>query len=462
MKKFLLKNLPKHLLGGIVLPVPTVALVGRPNVGKSTLFNRLVGGRKAIEEKIPGITRDRLYGRSNWLKRDFFVVDTGGITFPRGNSLEAKIQKQALLALEKSTVIIFLVDGRQGLTALDEEIAALLHRQGKPVVLVVNKVESPAQNIAEFYKLGFNEPLPISAAHGRNIGDLLDEIISFFPVGHSGIIQEEEAIRIAVIGRPNVGKSSFINTLLGEERIIVSQEPGTTRDAIDTLLEHEGKRYIFVDTAGIRRKNKVNENVEYYSVLRALKALDNADLALLLLEAPEGVTEQDQRIAGHILESGKALIVSLNKWDLIPKENREDFIEKLVADTRDALKFVSFAPLVFTSIFIPRHLKNLFNLFPRIYENHGRRIPTGLLNEVLLEAQGLNPVPTVKGRKGRIYYWTQSSIRPPTFVLFVNNPALIHFSYLRYLENCLREAFDFEGTSLRLLLRARRRKKGEG
>jgi GTP-binding protein len=445
----------------MILPVPIVALVGRPNVGKSTLFNRLVGGRKAIEEKIPGITRDRLYGRSSWLNREFLVIDTGGLTFPGGDGLEAQVQRQALLALEESTVVVFLVDGRQGLTPLDEEIAALLHRQGKPVLLVVNKIESPAQSVVEFYKLGFNEPLPISAAHGLNIGELLDEIISFFPAGKGGKIPAEEAIRIAVVGRPNVGKSSLINTLLGEERVIVSQEPGTTRDAIDTLVEREGKKYIFVDTAGIRRKSRVSENIEYYSVLRALKALDSADLALLLLEAPEGVTEQDQRIAGYILESGKALIISLNKWDLVQKTGQEGFVEEMVTSTREALKFVSFAPLIFTSIYTPHRLKHLFNLFPKVYENHSRRIPTGLLNEILLEAQGINPLPTVKGKRGRIYYWTQSSIRPPTFVLFVNNPALIHFSYLRYLENRLREAFDFEGTSLKLLLRARRRRKGE-
>jgi GTP-binding protein len=445
----------------MVLSVPMVALVGRPNVGKSTLFNRLVKGRKAIEEKVPGITRDRLYGRSNWLNREFYVIDTGGLTFPGGKGLEVEVQKQALLALKESAVVVFLVDGRQGLTPLDEEIATFLHRQGKPVLLVVNKVESPTQNIVEFYKLGFNEPLPISAAHGLNIGELLDKIISLFPPDTGGRILAADAVRIAVLGRPNVGKSSLINTLLGEERVIVSQEPGTTRDAIDTLVEHAGKKYIFVDTAGIRRKSKVSENVEYYSVLRALKALDNADLALLLLEAPEGVTEQDQRIAGHILESGKALIIALNKWDLISKTYPEDDAVKLKDAAREALKFVSFAPLALTSIYTPHRLNRLFDLFPRIYENYSRRIPTGLLNEVLMEAQGLNPPPTVKGKRGRIYYWTQSSVRPPTFVLFVNNPALIHFSYLRYLENCLREAFDFEGTSLRLLLRARRKRKGD-
>ena len=443
------------------MSVPLVALVGRPNVGKSTLFNRLVGKRKAIEEKIPGITRDRLYGRSNWLNRDFVVIDTGGLTFPTGEKLEAQVQRQALLALKESTLIVFLVDGREGLTPLDEEIADLLRRQRKPVILTVNKIESREQSVAEFYKLGLNEPLPISAAHGLNIGELLDKMLSFFPAGKDRELPAEEAIRIAVVGRPNVGKSSLINTLLGEERVIVSQEPGTTRDAIDTQVEHNGEKYIFIDTAGIRRKSRVSENIEYYSVLRSLKAIDSADLALLLLEAPEGVTEQDQRIAGYILESGKALIIALHKWDLIQQQGQADLSQEIVQNTREALKFVSFAPLIFTSVYATRHMKKLFTLFPKVYANYSRRIPTALLNHLLMEAQSMNPLPAVKGKRGRIYYWTQSSTMPPTFVLFVNNPALIHFSYLRYLENRLREAFDFEGTSLKLLLRARRRRKGE-
>jgi len=443
------------------LSVPLVALVGRPNVGKSTLFNRLVGKRKAIEEKMPGITRDRLYGRTNWLNRDFIVIDTGGLTFPAGEKLEMQVQKQALLALEESTVIVFLVDGREGLTPLDEEIADLLRRQRKPVVLTVNKIENPAQGFAEFYKLGLGDPLPVSAAHGLSIGELLDKVLSFFPPRDEQELQAEEAIRIAVVGRPNVGKSSLINTLLGEERVIVSRVSGTTRDAIDTPLEQGDEKYIFIDTAGIRRKSKVIENVEYYSVLRSLKAIDDADLALLLLEAPEGVTEQDQRIAGYILESGKALIIALHKWDLIQRFGQKGPERDVISNTREALKFASFAPLVPTSVYATRRLKKLFTLFPEVYANYSRRISTSLLNHLLGEAQSMNPLPTVKGRKGRIYYWTQSSTKPPTFVLFVNDPKLIHFSYLRYLENRLREAFDFEGTTLRLLLRARHRRRGE-
>jgi len=437
------------------LPIPLVALVGRPNVGKSTLFNRLVGGKKAIEEKMPGVTRDRIYGRTSWLNREFLVVDTGGISFSKKEEIDIQIQKQAQLAIEEATVIVFIVDGRQGLTPIDEEIAALLRRQGKPVLLAVNKIESFEQSIADFYKLGLGEPLPISAAHGLNIGDLLDKIVSFFSLTDEEEHREGESIRIAVVGRPNVGKSSFINTLLGEERVIVNNRPGTTRDAIDTFLEREGKNYIFVDTGGIRKKSKVFENVEYYSVIRSLKAIESADIALLLLEAQEGVTEQDQRIAGYILESGKAMIIAMNKWDLLKEQRKEGQALKIVENVREKLKFVSFAPVVFTSIYEQRRLKRLFKLFPIVYENYCRRISTPILNKILADAQGVNPPPVLRGKRGKIYYWTQSATKPPTFILFVNNPSSIHFSYLRYLENRLREAFDFTGTPIKLLLRSR-------
>ena len=347
------------------MPTPLVALVGRPNVGKSTLFNRLVGGRKAIEGKIPGITRDRLYGRSNWVNKEFLVIDTGGLTLSEKKEMEIEVQRQAQLAIEEATVIVFLVDGRQGLTPIDEDIADMLRRQGKPVVLAVNKIESQEQGSTDFYRLGLDDPLPISAAHGLNIGDLLDKIVSFLPVA-SGTQSVDELMRIAVVGRPNVGKSSFINALLGEERVIVTQEPGTTRDAIDTSLEREGKKYILVDTAGIRRKSRVLEDIEYYSVIRSLKAIDSADLALLLLEANEGVTEQDQKIAGYILESGKALVVALNKWDLVKQKRSEGNVLEIVNKVREDLKFVSFAPLIFTSIYEPCRLKKMFDLFTEI------------------------------------------------------------------------------------------------
>ncbi len=440
------------------MSTPMVAIVGRPNVGKSTLFNRLVGERKAIEQKIPGVTRDRVYGRSTWLNTEFLVVDTGGITFSRTMELEQQVQKQAALAIEEATVIVFLVDGREGITALDEEIAALLHRQGKPVVLAANKTEAKNLSLEDFYSLGFGEPIPLSATHGLNIGDFLEKVSSFFPVQDEIGEEETETIRIAIVGRPNVGKSSFINVLLGEERTIVSGIPGTTRDAIDTALHLNGKKFIFVDTAGIRKKSKVKEDVEYYSVLRSLKAIDNADLALLLLEASEGVTEQDQKIAGYIQESGKAVVIALNKWDLLREHDREKAAVTQVENVRNNLKFLSYAPVVFTSIHEPRRLKKLFTLLEEVYGEYSRRIPTPLLNHLLEDACKINPLPGSGKKKGRIYYWTQPFIKPPTFILFVNDPSYIHFSYLRYLENRLREAFGFSGSPLRLIMRARRRK----
>jgi GTPase len=440
------------------LSTPMVAIVGRPNVGKSTLFNRLVGGRKAIEEKESGVTRDRLYGRANWLDREFLVVDTGGLTLIGKEEMELQVQKQAELAIEEAVVIVFVVDGREGLTPLDEDIAHLLRRQKKPVILVVNKIESREQVIADFFKLGLSDPLPISASHGLNIGDLLDKIISYFPLQGMKAFEDENLIRVAVVGRPNVGKSSFINALLGEERVIVTAQPGTTRDAIDTIIERNGKKYILVDTAGIRKKSKVYENVEYYSVMRSLRAIDEADVALLLIEATEGVTEQDQKIAGYILESRKALIIALNKWDLVKEQRKDGLVTEIVDEAKKFLKFVSFAPIIFTSIHEPRRLKNLFNLFEEIYKNFCMRIPTPVLNNLLTEAQGVNPLPSSKGKSGSIYYWTQASVKPPTFILFVNNASLIHFSYLRYLENRLREAFDFKGVPIKLILRSRKRK----
>lgn len=438
---------------------PLVAIVGRPNVGKSTLFNRMVGGRKAIEEKVPGVTRDRIYDLATWLNYEFGVIDTGGLTFSQNEDIETEVQKQALLAIEDAHVIIFLVDGREGPTPLDREVANLLRRQGKKVILAVNKIESQGQSIHEFYELGFGDPLGISAAHGKNIGDLLDEVVSLFPDGSAQDRGEEEQhLKIAVVGRPNVGKSSFINHLLGEPRVIVSPQPGTTRDSIDTWIEKEGTSYRFIDTAGIRKKSRVKEDLEYYSVVRSLRAIDQADIALLLLEAQEGVTEQDQKIAGYILDQGRALILALNKWDLIGAEERRTGGKEIVQDVRGALKFVSFAPVVFTSIYERKKLNHLFHLFPRIFENYSRRIPTPLLNRLLEDAQSVNPMPLYKGKQGRIYYWTQTKTCPPSFILFVNNPSLIHFSYLRYLENRLREAFDFEGTPLKFNLKSRSRK----
>ncbi len=437
---------------------PLVALVGRPNVGKSTLFNRLVGARQAIEGKTPGVTRDRIFGRAEWLNREFSVVDTGGLTFTNDEPLESQVQQQTHLAIAEATVIVFLLDGRQGITPLDEEIANELRRQERPVVLVANKVESQEISIADFFKLGLGEPLPVSAAHGLNTGDLLDVIVSFFPATNSTERIPEDIIRIAVVGRPNVGKSSFVNAMLGEERVIVNSSPGTTRDSIDLMLEINNQRYILVDTAGLRRKSKIKESIEYYSSVRSLKAIENADIVLLLLEAQEKVTEQDKRIAGYILESGKAMVIALNKWDLIKKERRIDGGKNIKEETKEALKFVSFAPLVTTSIYEPKHFNKLFNIFQDVFASYTMRISTPILNELLADAQAINPLSSYKGRRGKIYYCTQPHIKPPTFVIFVNDASLIHFSYLRYLENRFREAFGFQGTPIRFLVRTRKRK----
>ena len=438
------------------MSAPLVAIVGRPNVGKSTLFNRLVGGRHAIAEKTPGVTRDRLYGKVKWLAHEFMVIDTGGIIVPE-KEVETQVRKQAMLAMEEASLILFVVDGRQGITPLDEEIAEILRRQRKPVLLVVNKMESGGQDLSEFYRFGIADPVPISASHGRNTGDLLDAMIALLP-NTIPVPQGEGPIRIAVVGRPNVGKSSLVNFLLGDERVIVGAEPGTTRDAVDSPIKWEGTDYILVDTAGIRRKSKVHENIEYYSVMRSLKAVDNADVVLLLLDATEGVTEQDQRIVGYVRDKGSALILLLHKWDQQKEQRRADGGKESSNRLREQLKFVAYAPLLLTSIYEPRRLKGLFPLINTVYEQYGRRIATPLLNQFLEDATAVNPLPQHKGKKGKIYYCTQPHTKPPTFVFFVNEVSLIHFTYMRYLENRLREAFSLDKTPLKLILRKRRRK----
>ncbi|MEW5922095.1 MAG: ribosome biogenesis GTPase Der [Bacillota bacterium] len=442
------------------MSLPLVAIVGRPNVGKSTLFNRLVGGRRAIAEKTPGVTRDRLYGKVTWLDSEFLVIDTGGIIVPE-KEVENQVRKQALLAMQEASLILFVVDGRQGITPLDEEIAGILRRQEKPVILVVNKMEKEEHQVGEFYRFGLADPFPVSAAHGFNTGDLLDNIITFLPEPAPSVTEGEGPMRIAVAGRPNVGKSSLVNFLLGEERVIVSDEPGTTRDAVDTLLKRDGKDYILVDTAGIRKKSKVRENIEYYSVMRSLRAIENADIVLLLLDAGEGVIEQDQRIAGYVRDNGKALIILLHKWDRQKALRRQDGGKESSARVRELLKFVSYAPVLPTSIYEPWLLKRLFPLIEAVYEQYNRRITTPHLNRFLEDATAVNPLPTHRGKKGRIYYCTQPTAKPPTFVFFVNDSSLIHFSYMRYLENRLREAFALEHTPVKLMLKTRRRK-GEG
>jgi len=438
-----------------------IAIVGRPNVGKSTLFNRLTSARTAIEEKVPGVTRDRLYGISEWCGRNLVIIDTGGITFGKSDQLTNQIRRQIDLAVEEARLIIFLLDGREGLTALDEEIGTMLRRSGKTVIPVVNKVdyhelESVKYN---FYQLGFGDPLAVSASHGRGIGELLDQICTFLPPEtEDSEMEDEDAVKVAVIGRPNVGKSSMINTLLGEDRVIVDTSPGTTRDSVDTNFQHAGQSYIFIDTAGMRRKSKVKDAVEYYSVLRSLKAVQRSDLALLLLDGEKGITEQDQRLAGYVDEAGRGLVLAVNKWDLI--KEREKSRELYLNNLRRMFSFVPYAQIAFVSALTGWRLEKLFPLIMKTWQEQHKRIATPLLNELLEDALAVNPPPTVKGKRIRIYYVTQPAVKPPTFVFFANEPELIHFSYKRYLENRIRESFDFSGTPIIIKFK-RRQRRGE-
>ncbi len=438
-----------------------VAIVGRPNVGKSTLFNRLTAARTAIEEKVPGVTRDRLYGMSEWCGRNLVIVDTGGITFGRVDELSTMVRRQVEVAVDEAKVIIFLLDGREGLTALDEEIAGLLRRSGKPVIPVVNKIDYHDMESARysFYSLGFGDPLPVSAAHGRGTGELLDMICSLLPPPEAEETSDfGDIIRVAVIGRPNVGKSSLINAILGEERVIVNQLPGTTRDSVDTPFLYRDQPFILIDTAGMRRKSKVKDNVEYYSVLRSLKAVQRSDLALLLLDGETGITEQDQRLAGYVDEAGRGLVLVVNKWDLVRGEEaaRETYLNNL----RRLLSFVPYAHVVFVSALTGWRLEKIFPLVINTWQEQHKRIPTPLINELLEDAVAVNPPPTVKGKRIKIFYATQPAVKPPTFVFFANEPELIHFSYRRYLENRIRDSFDFSGTPVVVKFK-RRQRRGE-
>ncbi|MEW6423320.1 MAG: ribosome biogenesis GTPase Der [Bacillota bacterium] len=432
---------------------PVVAIVGRPNVGKSTLFNRLVGERVAIVEEKPGVTRDRLYKDVEWSGRVFTLVDTGGLDFQETNEISEKTRRQVELAIAEADVLLFLVDARAGLTPADEEIAQALRRSEKPVLLVANKAEKFAGEHFDFFRLGLGEPFPVSAALGLNTGDLLDKILHALPAPKEEK-DSEEAIRIAVVGRPNVGKSSLVNRILGFERVIVSARPGTTRDAVDTPFKHAGRRFLLVDTAGIRRKSKIDEATERYSVMRALKAIDVCDVALVMLDALEGVTEQDKRIAGYVHEKGKASILVVNKWDLLKKDARtaDRYREAVYRE----LLFLDYAPVAFISALTGRGVPQLLNLATRAGEEFSRTVGTGPLNNLLAAAQLRFPPPAHKGKRLKIFYGTQVKSRPPTFGLFVNDPDLMHFSYLRYLENQLRQAYGFAGTPLRFVLRRRR------
>lgn len=425
---------------------PTVAIVGRPNVGKSTLFNKIIGRRISIVDDTPGVTRDRIYADTEWLGKGFTLIDTGGIEKYNKDTIHYQVKLQAKEAIEAADVIIFLVDAREGLTAADKEVADILRISGKPIVLVANKVDNfndIPDGIYDFYSLGFGEPIMVSAALALNIGDLLDKLIEYFPEARS-IEYDDEIIKIAVVGRPNVGKSSIINSILGEERTIVSDIPGTTRDAIDTPFEKDGKKYVFIDTAGIRRKSKVTEDIEYYSVVRGFKAIKRADLALLIIDALEGVTEQDKRIAGAVHDAGKASIIVVSKWDLIEKDHTT--YEKCSKEIKDSLLFLKYAPVVFVSAKTGKRVNKIMEMIDNISEQYSIRVKTGVLNRIITDATDAVEPPIFKGRRLKIYYATQSSTKPPVFTFFVNDPKLLHFSYKRYLENQIRNYFGFEGT----------------
>lgn len=433
---------------------PVVAIVGRPNVGKSTLFNRLVGSRKAIVDDIPGVTRDRLYDTSDWDGREFIIIDTGGIRFDEGDVFTREIKLQAELAVEEADVILFVVDAQDGVNYEDEQVGILLRKSKKPVILAANKVENFDRQLDyyEFYKLGLGEPIPVSAMHGRNINELLDAVVARFAPA-SEYEEDTDAIKIAIVGRPNVGKSSLVNALLGEERVIVSDVPGTTRDAIDTPFQYQGNKYILIDTAGIRKKSRIKEATEKYSVIRALKSVERADVVVTMLDASEGIIEQDQRIAGYVHEQGKASIIVVNKWDLIEKDGQtmNRFDEKI----REELKFLAYCPILYISALTRQRIFKILELVDFVSGQHNRRIKTGELNQVINEAMLLNPLPGGGGKKIKIYYTTQVQTAPPGFVLFANYPEKIHFSYLRYLDNVLRKNFGFEGTPIRLMVRKR-------
>ncbi|MBO0994747.1 ribosome biogenesis GTPase Der [Bacillus sp. SD088] len=431
----------------------TVAIVGRPNVGKSTIFNRIVGERISIVEDSPGVTRDRIYGTGDWLTHEFHLIDTGGIDLGDAPFL-VEIREQAELAIEEADVIIFIVSAREGVTSTDEEVGKILFRSKKPVVLAVNKVDNPEMrtDIFEFYSLGFGEPFPISGSHGLGLGDMLDEIVRHFPSDLEEN-EDEDIIKFSLIGRPNVGKSSIVNAFLGEDRVIVSDIAGTTRDATDSSYEFEDQKYTIIDTAGMRKKGKVYEKTEKYSVLRALKAIDRSDIVLVVLNGQEGILEQDKKIAGYAHEAGRGIVIVVNKWDVVEKDDKtlKNFEEKI----RAHFQFLDYAPIVFVSAKTKKRLTTLPPIIKMVSENHSLRVQSSVLNEIIMDAIARNPAPTDKGRRLKILYATQIGVKPPTFVIFVNDPELMHFSYERFLENRIREAFGFEGTPIRMIARAR-------
>ncbi len=435
---------------------PIVAVVGRPNVGKSTLFNLLAGERISIVKDTPGITRDRIYADVTWLDTSFTLIDTGGIEPDSKDIILSQMREQAQTAIDTADVILFMTDVKQGLVDADAKVADMLRRSKKPVVLVVNKVdhyEKYMADVYEFYNLGIGDPHPISSVNKLGIGDMLDEVIS-----HFGQAQEEEEedgrIKVAIIGKPNVGKSSIINRLIGENRLIVSDIAGTTRDAVDTEVKYKGKEYVLIDTAGLRRKNKIKEELEKYMIIRAVSAVERADIAVLVIDAVEGVTEQDAKIAGIAHERGKAVIVAVNKWDAVEKDNHT--MKKFTGRIREVLSFMPYAEILYISAVTGQRLNKLYETIDIVNENHSMRIATGVLNEIMAEAVALQQPPSDKGKRLRLYYITQVSVKPPTFVIFVNDKELMHFSYTRYIENQIREAFGFRGTPLKFFIRERK------
>ena len=433
---------------------PVIAIVGRPNVGKSMLFNRLIGRKQSIVEDTPGVTRDRIYAEGEWRGRVFQLIDTGGIEPKTDDQILKFMRAQAMIAIDAADVIIFIVDVRTGVTAADQDVAALLKRSKKPVVLCVNKLDAPGEPPAEFYEfynLGMGDPVGVSAIHGNNTGDLLDACYAHFPPEDQGEEEEEGLIRVALIGKPNAGKSSLLNRIAGEERVIVSDVPGTTRDSIDQRVENQHGKYVLVDTAGIRKKARVDEDLEKISALRSIMAIERADVCLILIDATQGVTEQDTKIAGYAHENGKAAVIVVNKWDLIEKETntQKEFELKI----REGLAYMQYAPVVFLSALTGQRVDQLFPIINTVAQNNAMRITTGMLNTILAEATLRVQPPTDKGRRLKIYYMTQVGIKPPTFVCFCNDARLFHFSYLRYLENRIREVFALQGTPIKMIIR---------
>ncbi|EPI2201506.1 ribosome biogenesis GTPase Der [Enterococcus faecalis] len=433
---------------------PTIAIVGRPNVGKSTIFNRIAGERISIVEDTPGITRDRIYTTGEWLGREFSIIDTGGIDLGDEPFMD-QIKHQAEIAIDEADVIIFVASGREGITDADELVAKILYRSNKPVILAVNKVDNPEMrnDIYEFYALGLGDPFPVSGSHGLGIGDVLDEAVKHFP--NTSEEEDEDTIKFSLIGRPNVGKSSLINAILGEDRVIVSDIEGTTRDAIDTYFEsEEGQKFLMIDTAGMRKRGKVYESTEKYSVMRAMRAIERSDIVLMVLNAEEGIREQDKRVAGYAHEAGRGIIIVVNKWDTVKKDTNT--MRDFEAEIRDEFQYLDYAPIIFVSALTKQRLNKLPELIETVSMNQNLRIPSALLNDVVMDAVAINPTPTDKGKRLKIFYATQVAVKPPTFVIFVNEEELMHFSYARFLENQIRKAFTFEGTPIKIIPRRRK------